>query len=106
MESNDLLSLITALDDDIDDLEEALFPFLRHALSDTARTLPLLDQAQLFVLVTYAIESSIFCMLPPHRLSMYVLRYNFSFSTFKYRQCERTSSLSRVGKSETVLRED
>lgn len=70
MESNELFSLIGTLDENIDDVEEVLFPFLRHALSDTARNLPLLDQAQLFVLITYAIESSLFCKLRPHPLGI------------------------------------
>lgn len=61
MESTDLVPLIELLDDNIDDLEEALAPLLRGALSDTAGKLPLLDKAPLYVLVTYAIESIIFC---------------------------------------------
>lgn len=62
MENIDLVSLIELLDDNIDDLEEALEPLLKSALSDTARKLPLLDRAQLYVLVTYSIESILFCM--------------------------------------------
>ena len=62
METIDLESLIELLDDNIDDLEEALEPLLGNALSDTAGKLPLLDKAQLYVLVTYAIESILFCM--------------------------------------------
>ena len=61
MEFTDLVPLIDTLDDNIDDLEEALEPLLQSALSDTAGKLPLLDKAQLYVLVTYAIESIMFC---------------------------------------------
>lgn len=61
MEITDLVPLIESLDDNIDDLEEALEPLLQSALSDTAGKLPLLDKAQLYVLVTYAIESILFC---------------------------------------------
>lgn len=61
MDSVDLVPLIEHLDDNIDDLEEALSPLLTGALSDTAGTLPLLDKAQLYVLTTYAIESVVFC---------------------------------------------
>ena len=60
MEITDLVPLIEALDDNIDDLEEALEPLLINTLSDTAGKLPLLDKAQLYVLVTYAIESTLF----------------------------------------------
>lgn len=62
MEIIDLVPLVESLDDNIDDLEEALEPLLNSALSDTAGKLPLLDKAQLYVLVTYAIESILFCM--------------------------------------------
>ena len=67
MDSVDLVPLIEQLDDNIDDLEEALIPLVRGALSDTAGTLPLLDKAQLYVLVTYAIESIIFCSWTLHQ---------------------------------------
>ncbi|CAD6592483.1 MAG: hypothetical protein ASARMPRED_006306 [Alectoria sarmentosa] len=63
MENIDLVPLIELLDDNIDDLEEALEPLLKSALSDTARKLPLLDRAQLYVLVTYSIESILFSYL-------------------------------------------
>lgn len=62
METIDLEPLIESLDDNIDDLEEALKPLLKSALSDVAGKLPLLDKAQLYVLVTYAIESVLFCV--------------------------------------------
>ncbi len=61
MDTSDLVPLIELLDDNIDDLEEALSPLIESALSDTAGKLPLLDKAQLYVLVTYAIESILFC---------------------------------------------
>lgn len=66
MDSVDLLPLIEQLDDNIDDLEETLIPFIKGALSDNASTLPLLDKAQLYVLITYAIESIIFCSWISH----------------------------------------
>lgn len=61
MDSTDIVPLLEALDDNIDDVEEALSPLLKAALSDTAGRLPILDKAQLYVLVTYAIESILFC---------------------------------------------
>jgi exosome complex protein LRP1 len=60
----DLAPLIELLDDNIDDLEEALLPLLKNALSDKAGKLPLLDRAQLYILITYAIESILFCRPP------------------------------------------
>lgn len=59
-----LVPLIELLDDNIDDLEEALLPLLKNALSDKAGKLPLLDRAQLYILITYAIESILFCRSP------------------------------------------
>lgn len=63
MEAADLLSLIEGLDENVDDLKEALAPFLQTALTENAAKLPLLDKAQLYVLVAYAIESLLFCRL-------------------------------------------
>jgi hypothetical protein len=62
MESTKVVSLLEQLDDEIDDLEDSLAPVLKSALSTTLSKLPLLDKAQLYVLVTYAIESMVFCM--------------------------------------------
>ena len=62
MEATDLVPMIEQLDDNIDDLEEALEPLMKATLSDMAAKLPLLDKAQLYVLVTYAIESILFCL--------------------------------------------
>jgi exosome complex protein LRP1 len=61
MDSSKVLSLLETLDDEIDDLEEALSPLLKSALSETSSKFPLLDKAKLYVLVTYAIESMLFC---------------------------------------------
>ena len=61
METSNLISLLDNLDDDIDELEETLAPVTKHALGDTASKLPLLDKAQLYILITYAIESILFC---------------------------------------------
>ncbi|KAI6709102.1 hypothetical protein JHW43_008365 [Diplocarpon mali] len=66
MDSTKVMSLLEALDDEIDDLEESLEPLLKSALSETASKLPLLDKAKLFVLVTYAIESMLFSYLRLH----------------------------------------
>ena len=63
MESTEIVSLLEQLDDDTDDLEDSLAPIIRSALTTTSSKLPLLDKARLYVLVTYAIESMLFCML-------------------------------------------
>ena len=56
-----VLTLLELLDDEIDDLEDSLSPLLTATLAETASKLPLLDKAKLYVLVTYAIESVLFC---------------------------------------------
>ena len=61
MDAVDLTPLSEQLDDNIDDLEEAVNPLITNALIETASRLPLLDKAKLYVLVTYAIESVLFC---------------------------------------------
>lgn len=63
MEGSNFGPLIEALDNDIDDLEEALSPLLEASLSEHASKLPVLDKAQLYILITYAIESMVFCTL-------------------------------------------
>ena len=63
MDSVKVESLLDILDDNIDDLGDALAPILRENLSATASKLPLIDKAQLHVLWAYAIESILFCEL-------------------------------------------
>lgn len=63
MDANNILSLLQQLDDEIDDLEDALEPLIQPAIAETASKLPVLDKAKLYILVTYAIESVLFCML-------------------------------------------
>ncbi|KAI8957485.1 Sas10/Utp3/C1D family-domain-containing protein [Daldinia sp. FL1419] len=50
------------LDDELDNLENALRPILGN-ISDVANKLPLLDKAKLYVLATYSIESMLFSSL-------------------------------------------
>lgn len=61
MDSSVILSLLEQLDDEIDDLEDSLEPLTQQGLSERAAKLPLLDKAKLYVTVTYAIESMLFC---------------------------------------------
>lgn len=61
MDSSDLLPLLEQLDDNVDDLEEALEPILGRSLSKVSKNLPLMDKAKLHVLITYTLESFIFC---------------------------------------------
>lgn len=66
MDPNNISPELDHLDDELDSLEAALQPIL-HNVSDVATKLPLLDKAKLYVLMTYAIESMLFCMrVMPH----------------------------------------
>jgi exosome complex protein LRP1 len=62
MDVTNILPQLERLDGEIDNLEEVLQPLL-GSLSDVSSKLPLLDKAKLYVLVTYAIESMLFCKL-------------------------------------------
>ncbi|KAI0475807.1 Sas10/Utp3/C1D family-domain-containing protein [Xylariaceae sp. FL0804] len=62
MDPTSILPQLERLDDELDNLEEALQP-LMGGVSDVASKLPLLDKAKLYVLVTYAIESMLFSSL-------------------------------------------
>ncbi|TVY82649.1 Exosome complex protein [Lachnellula suecica] len=63
MDSTRVLDLLEQLDDEVDDLEQALAPLLETALAETSSKLPLLDKAKLYTMVTYAIESMLFSYL-------------------------------------------
>ena len=62
MDPTQILSLLEQLDDDIDDVEDAIAPFTKKTVPEVASKLPLLDKAKLYTLVTYAIESILFCI--------------------------------------------
>ncbi|BCS22918.1 Sas10/Utp3/C1D family protein [Aspergillus puulaauensis] len=66
MESVDLIPLIEQLDDNVDDLEEALAPILESTVVESSKKLPVLDKAKFHVLITYALESLIFSYLRLH----------------------------------------
>ncbi|PWY82252.1 hypothetical protein BO70DRAFT_352845 [Aspergillus heteromorphus CBS 117.55] len=66
MDATDLLPLLEQLDDNIDDLEEALKPILDGSVIETSKKLPVLDKAKFHVLVTYALESLLFSYLRLH----------------------------------------
>lgn len=61
MESKQLLELIDQLDDNLENLEEALNPILQDSLGAATKKLPILDRAKLNITVVYAIESLLFC---------------------------------------------
>lgn len=63
MDTTDLLPLLEQLDDNVDDLEDALQPLLGSSLNKMSKNLPIFDKAKVHVLTTYALESLIFCTL-------------------------------------------
>lgn len=78
MDQTLLLSLMETLDDNIDDLEEVFSPLLKTALSDTVQKLPLLDKAQFYVLITYSIESALFCRILSSRFLSFLYPFLFA----------------------------
>jgi exosome complex protein LRP1 len=65
MDGVDLGPLLVQLEDNIDDLEDILEPLLQTKLANVTKSFPLLDKAKLHVLITYAIESLLFCLSFP-----------------------------------------
>lgn len=63
MDVSDITPELEQLDVDLDKLQEALQPLLGD-VGDISSKLPLLDKAKLYVLVSYALESIIFCEPP------------------------------------------
>jgi hypothetical protein len=97
-----VLSLLEQLDDEIDDLEESLAPLLKQALSETSSKLPLLDNAKLFVLVTYAIESLLFCKYYKPIWKPFS-NTCLSISATQWRQGTRASSVLGTYPSQAIL---
>jgi len=62
MDVTDISPQLDQLDVDLDQLQTALQPLLGD-MTDISSKLPLLDKAKLYVLVSYAIESLLFCKL-------------------------------------------
>lgn len=62
MDTANLLALLEQLDDHMDDLEEDLQPFIGQSLTKVSKNLPVMDKAKLHVLITYTLESLLFCM--------------------------------------------
>jgi hypothetical protein len=105
MDVTDILPQLERLDGEIDNLEEVLQPLL-GSLSDVSSKLPLLDKAKLYVLVTYAIESMLFCQFPyfsPSRHSTPILIYINSFSASEWRQRKGTSGFQGADAGTAVL---
>lgn len=75
METTDLMPLVDQLEGDIDELEEILEPLLKQGLSATTQKMTVMDKAKLHVLITYTIESLLFCTFILH----YVPRVHFDF---------------------------
>lgn len=102
MDTSKVLSLLEQLDEEIDDLQDALSPLVATALSETASKLPLLDKSKLYVLVTYAIESILFC--EHYKLLFFSLANKpSSISAFTWRQSTGTSCLYRAHPSEAIF---
>ena len=63
MDTANLLPLLEQLDDNVDDLQDVLEPLLATSLNKMSKNMPIMDKAKIHVLITYALESLIFCKL-------------------------------------------
>ena len=104
MDTNGLTPLLVQLDDDLDGLEQELAPLFNSNLGDIAGKLPLLDKAHLYVLITYAIESLLFCTAII--VDKGHLANECSLSPFKWCRCQRAFRLSRIGESQAIFSKD
>ncbi|KAM5442488.1 hypothetical protein MferCBS31731_002366 [Microsporum ferrugineum] len=104
-ETTDLKPLLEQLEDDIDDIEDALEPLLEHGLAATSQKLPLMEKAKLHVLLTYSIESLIFSYLclndvdakehPVFKELARVRQYHEKIKTLEAPQEKRTMALDK-----------
>ena len=110
MEAADILPLLEQLDDNVDDVEEAIIPLLQRSVAETSKKLPVLDKAKLHVLATYALEALIFCMLFSTWISFLfrlgICSHLYSLLTTPWCGCQTASSVQRIGQSETIFRKN
>lgn len=64
MDVSDITPQLDQLEEDLAKAEQTLKPLLGD-IGDITSKLPLLDKAKLYVLVSYTIESLLFCELAP-----------------------------------------
>ncbi|KAI0192798.1 Sas10/Utp3/C1D family-domain-containing protein [Astrocystis sublimbata] len=89
MDPANILPLLGRLDDSVDNLDDALEPLVNNS-ADLATKVPLLDKAKLYLLMAYAIESTLFCSLrlngddvKEHPISKELARVRQSFEKIK-----------------------
>ena len=88
MDPTDLLPLLEQLDDNVDDLEEVLQPILANTLLKSSNKLPVMDKAKLHVLITYTLESLIFCTSQYSLQTLIILMKYGSLSSASWRGCK------------------
>lgn len=107
MDTDQVMNMVNLLDDQVDDIEEALAPLLKSALQDIAAKLPVVDKARLYVLTTYAIDSLVFCTCPPPVCHSGASSLTVSsIPETQWRQCPRTPRYARARARQTVRQED
>ena len=109
MDTLDLSPLLEQLEDNIDDLQDTLSPLLKAPLSETAAKLPLLDRAKLYVSITYAIESILFCKhtIPYHpSKSQISTNQPNSIPPPQRHRRQTTPRLPRTNSPKAIFRED
>ena len=98
MDTSDLSQLLEQLEDQIDELEGVLSPILGYSLSKVSSNLPLMDKAKFFSLVSYSVESLIFCMPLDDCLaepSLTILQHTYDFTVLmRYNTLCSESSLA------------
>lgn len=106
MDTDQVMDMVNLLDDQVDDIEEALAPLLKSTLQDIAAKLPVVDKARLYVLTTYAIDSLLFCTYSPPSPPGAPSLTTSSISETPWRQRPRTPRYARTRARQTVRQED
>lgn len=102
MDVSDITPELEQLDVDLDKLQEVLQPLLGD-VGDISTKLPLLDKAKLYVLVSYALESIIFCEPPPLPHSPSFADTSHSFSSPQRSRHQEPCHCQRVDTCQAIL---
>jgi len=63
LDRQEALELLVDLSDEIDELNEVTGPILKSSIAEAASKLSVIDKTKFYVMISYTLESIIFCTL-------------------------------------------
>lgn len=63
LDRQEALELLDDLSDEIDELNEVAGPILKSSITEAASKLSVIDKTKFYVMISYTLESIIFCTL-------------------------------------------